>query len=51
MLKKDARIWWDVVNQTKDLTHMTWVDFLEEFNNKYYNVSILAAKNTEFSNL
>ena len=30
---------------------MTWVDFLEEFNNKYYNVTILAAKVIEFSNL
>ena len=30
---------------------MTWGDFLEEFNNKYYNGSILAAKATEFSNL
>ena len=30
---------------------MTWADFLEEFNNKYYNVSILAAKVIEFSNL
>ena len=51
MLKKDTRIWWDVVKQTRDITQMTWVDFLEEFNNKYYNVSILAAKVTEFSNL
>ena len=30
---------------------MTWADFLEEFNNKYYNLSILAAKVIEFSNL
>ena len=30
---------------------MTWANFLEEFNNKYYNVSILAAKVIEFSNL
>ena len=51
MLKKDARIWWDVVKYTRDITQMTWVDFLEEFNNKYYNVSILAAKVIEFSNL
>ena len=51
MLKKDARIWWDVVKQTRDTTQMTWANFLEEFNNKYYNVSILAAKVTEFNNL
>ena len=51
MLKKDARIWWDVVKQTRDTTQMTWANFLKEFNNKYYNVSILAAKVTEFSNL
>ena len=51
MLKKDVRIWWDVVKQTRDITQMTWADFLEEFNNKYYNVSILVAKVTEFSNL
>ena len=28
---------------------MTWA--IEEFNNKYYNVSILAAKVIDFSNL
>ena len=51
MLKKDARILWDDVKQTRDITQMAWADFLEEFNNKYYNVSILAAKLIEFSNL
>ena len=51
MLKKDARIWWDVVKQTRDTTQMTWADFLEEFNYKYYNLSILAAKVIEFNNL
>ena len=30
---------------------MTWADFLEEFNNKYYNVSILTTKVIEFNNL
>ena len=50
MLKKDARIWWDVVKQTRDTTQMTWADFLEESNNKY-NVSILATKVIKFSNL
>ena len=51
ILKKDVRIWWDVVKQTRDTTQMIWADFLKEFNNKYYNVYILAAKVTEFSNL
>ena len=36
---------------TRDTTQMTWVDFLEEFNNKYYNVSILTTKVIEFNNL
>ena len=51
MLKKDARILWDDVKQTRNITQMTWADFLEEFNNKYYNVSILATKVIEFRNL
>ena len=37
MLRKDARIWWDVVKKTQDTVTMTWAEFLIEFNSKYYS--------------
>ncbi|KAM6589972.1 hypothetical protein CsatA_006841 [Cannabis sativa] len=34
MLRKDARIWWEVVEQTKDVDTMNWDDFKRVFNEK-----------------
>ncbi|KAL5553903.1 hypothetical protein UlMin_041305 [Ulmus minor] len=51
MLKKDARHWWATVKVTRDVTEMTWADFVREFNQKYYNSAILRAQQDEFMNL
>ncbi|KAL5567777.1 hypothetical protein UlMin_024352 [Ulmus minor] len=51
MLKKDARHWWATVKVTRDVTEMTWADFVSEFNQKYYNSAILRAQQDEFMNL
>ncbi|XP_062103192.1 uncharacterized protein LOC133814216 [Humulus lupulus] len=44
LLKMDARIWWDMVKQTRDLNTMTWVDFIQAFNKKYYITVVLATR-------
>ncbi|KAL5554469.1 hypothetical protein UlMin_041870 [Ulmus minor] len=51
MFKKDARHWWSTVKMTRDVTVMTWADFVSEFNQKYYNSAILRAQQDEFMNL
>ncbi|KAL5545016.1 hypothetical protein UlMin_008800 [Ulmus minor] len=51
MLKKDARHWWATVKVTRDVTEMTWADFVSEFNQKYYKSAILRAQQDEFMNL
>ncbi|XP_062100177.1 uncharacterized protein LOC133806059 [Humulus lupulus] len=51
VLKVDARIWWDVVKQTRDLHTMTWADFVQAFSKKYYNAAVLATRVDEFVTL
>ena len=51
MLRKDTRIWWDVVKKTQDTMTMTWAKFLIEFNSKYYSQSIINSKVAEFTTL
>ncbi|XP_062075124.1 uncharacterized protein LOC133779147 [Humulus lupulus] len=51
LLKMEARIWWDVIKQTRDLNTMTWVEFVQTFNKKYYRAAMLATKVDEFVTL
>ncbi|XP_062075574.1 uncharacterized protein LOC133779656 [Humulus lupulus] len=51
LLKMDARIWWDVVKETRDLNTMTWEDFVQAFSTKYYNAAILDTRVDEFVTL
>ncbi|KAL5569806.1 hypothetical protein UlMin_026381 [Ulmus minor] len=51
MLRKGARHWWSTVKLTRDVTVMSWADFIEEFNQKYYNSAILRVQEDEFLNL
>lgn len=44
MLRKDARIWSDVVGQRREVAAMTWLDFQTVFNDKYYSGAVRAAK-------
>ncbi|XP_062118967.1 uncharacterized protein LOC133832669 [Humulus lupulus] len=51
LLKLEARIWWDVVKQTRGLNTMTWADFIQAFSKKYYSAAVLATKVDEFVTL
>ncbi|XP_062114818.1 uncharacterized protein LOC133827725 [Humulus lupulus] len=51
LLKMDARIWWDVMKQTRDLNTMTWAEFVQAFSKKYYNLVVLATKVDDFVTL
>ncbi|XP_062094401.1 uncharacterized protein LOC133800456 isoform X1 [Humulus lupulus] len=51
MLRDDARIWWDVVSQQRNVAVMTWEEFKSIFNEKYYIVVVRATKVDEFINL
>ncbi|XP_062112607.1 uncharacterized protein LOC133823773 [Humulus lupulus] len=51
ILRKDARIWWEVVEQSQDVNTMDWDGFKQVFNDKYYNSAVLAAKMDEFTKL
>ncbi|GMN21986.1 hypothetical protein TIFTF001_040153 [Ficus carica] len=50
-LKKDARHWWMTVQMRRDVTLMSWQDFVTEFRTMYYNREVLAAQQDEFTNL
>ncbi|XP_062103937.1 uncharacterized protein LOC133815066 [Humulus lupulus] len=51
MVRDDARIWWEVISQEKDVTAMTWAEFLQAFSDKYYNVAVQASTVDEFATL
>ncbi|XP_062119045.1 uncharacterized protein LOC133832754 [Humulus lupulus] len=51
LLKMDARIWWDVVKQTRDLNTMTWEDLVQAFGKKYYSSTVLATTVDKFMTL
>ena len=51
MLREDAHIWWDVVSQRRNIAIMTREEFRNIFNEKYYSVTVRAAKMDEFTNL
>ncbi|GMN27490.1 hypothetical protein TIFTF001_041042 [Ficus carica] len=50
-LKKDARHWWMTVQMRRDVTTMSWQDFVSEFRTMYFNREILAAQQDEFTSL
>ncbi len=49
MLKKEARRWWQTVELKRDASLMTWQDFVEEFNERYFNLDNMAAQEDEFN--
>ena len=51
MFIKDARYWWDVAKQTRDLTTLSWTEFVQMFNRKYFSPTVLLCKEAEFNNL
>ncbi|GMN32694.1 hypothetical protein TIFTF001_044712 [Ficus carica] len=50
MLRKDARLWWETVQIWRDVTQMTWEDFVDEFKEKYFNTDVMEAQQDEFNN-
>ncbi|GMN48243.1 hypothetical protein TIFTF001_017411 [Ficus carica] len=48
-LKKDARRWWMTVQMLRNMTTMSWQDFVTEFRAMYYNREILTAQQDEFN--
>ena len=51
MLRDDARIWWGVVSQIRDVRAMTWEQFQGLFNEKYFSDVIRSSKMEEFVSL
>ena len=51
MFREDARIWWEVITQTKNVNALSWEEFQTLFNEKYYNDIVKATKAEEFSKL
>ena len=51
MLRKDARIWWEAVEKSKNAAVMTWVELLREFNSKYCSQTVINSKVAEFTRL
>ncbi|KAL5564637.1 hypothetical protein UlMin_027801 [Ulmus minor] len=51
LLKRDARYWWETVKLRRNVTEMTWEEFIIEFNLKYYNQVSMRAKQSELINL
>ena len=49
-LKKDARHWWMTIQMRRDVTAMSWQDFVMEFRTMYYNKEVLATQQDEFTN-
>ena len=43
MLKREARYWWETVKARRTVHDMTWEDFMEEFNWKFYNPTVMSA--------
>ncbi|KAL5563980.1 hypothetical protein UlMin_033727 [Ulmus minor] len=50
-LTKDARYWWEVTGQTKDLETLSWTEFVQMFNRKYFNPTMLLSKEAKFNNI
>ena len=50
VLKKDARLWWETVEIRRDVTQMTWDDFVEEFKERYFNTDDMETQQDEFYN-
>ncbi|XP_062073472.1 uncharacterized protein LOC133777748 [Humulus lupulus] len=51
MFWEDARIWWEVITQTRNVNALSWEEFQTLFHEKYYNDAIRAAKVEEFIRL
>ncbi|GMN53834.1 hypothetical protein TIFTF001_022975 [Ficus carica] len=44
------RIWWEEIELSMDVNQMTWQEFLQEFNEQYFNTSVTKEHYDEFNN-
>ena len=51
LFKGDARVWWDLVRETEDISTMTWADFKRVFDAEYRTADMIAVKTQEFVSL
>ncbi|GMN25168.1 hypothetical protein TIFTF001_047705 [Ficus carica] len=51
VMKKDARYWWETVQMRRNVLEMSWNDFIQEFNDKFYNRMAMKAQKNEFNNI
>ena len=51
MLRKYARIWWEIVKKSRDVAAITWAEFLREFNSKYKSQVVINSKVAKFTRL
>ncbi|KAK6146375.1 hypothetical protein DH2020_020244 [Rehmannia glutinosa] len=50
-LTMEARVWWEGIEQSRDVNRMTWADFLKEFNEKFFHMNITRKHYDEFEGL
>ncbi|GMN66000.1 hypothetical protein TIFTF001_035068 [Ficus carica] len=48
---KDAYYWWKTMQMRRNVLEMTWNDFIQEFNDKFYNQMAMKAQQNEFNNI
>ncbi|XP_060973424.1 uncharacterized protein LOC133038888 [Cannabis sativa] len=51
MLQDHARVWWDIVGQTRDVSVMTWDEFKNLFEEKFYNIAVRTSHMEDFVKL
>ncbi|KAM6542756.1 hypothetical protein CsatB_007203 [Cannabis sativa] len=48
MLQDHARVWWDIMGQTRDVSVMTWEEFKSLFEEKFYNIAVRTSHMEDF---
>ena len=51
VLKNEACYWWETVAIRRDVKQMTWANFVEEFNEKFFNKRAINAQQKEFNEI
>ncbi|XP_060965563.1 uncharacterized protein LOC133034489 [Cannabis sativa] len=51
MLQDHARVWWDIVGQTRDVNVMTWEEFKNLFEENFYNIAVRTSHMEDFVKL
>ena len=51
VLRREARYWWETLLMRRNVYHMNWNDFTEEFKKQYCDQMTLKAQHNEFDNL